>query len=192
MRVGVSGQSRAAGPVPGDSSGHVQTVQIAQLRMQLRMPHRRTSSADPRVPLPAWRGAGVRSLRFVHRPDLGARTLSAWRQFNGYSHEQHRSRRVCSLFASVPAGHPGAPCSLVARACPPVCAVWPGPWARGSAEQDPPAGPAQPPRLPGERETGGDRSFAAGRPRPRRSGGVRAVALSSAASYVRSMWQHYS
>ena len=50
MRVGVSGQSRAAGPVPGDSSGHVQTVQVAQLRMQLRMPHRRTASADPRVP----------------------------------------------------------------------------------------------------------------------------------------------
>ena len=49
MRVGVSGQSRAAGPVPGDSSGHVQTVQVAQVRMQLRMPHRRTASADPRV-----------------------------------------------------------------------------------------------------------------------------------------------
>lgn len=110
MRVGVSGQSRAAGPVPGDSSGHVQTVQVAQLRM----PHRRTASADPRVPA---RG-GRAFVRFVHRPDLGARTLSAWRQFNGCSHEQHRSRRVCSLFASVPAGHPGAPCSLVARACP--------------------------------------------------------------------------
>ena len=56
MRVGVSGQSRAAGPVPGDSSGHVQTVQVAQLRM----PHRRTASADPRVPA---RGGRVRSLR---------------------------------------------------------------------------------------------------------------------------------
>ena len=185
MRVGVSGQSRAAGPVPGDSSGHVQTVQVAQLRMQLRMPHRRTASADPRVPA---RG-GRAFVRFVHRPDLGARTLSAWRQFNGYSHEQHRSRRVCSLFASVPAA-PG--CTLLPRGpCVSPCMAA-GPWARGGAEQDPPAGPAQPPRLPGERETGGDRSFAAGRPRPRRSGGVRAVALSSAASYVRSMWQHYS
>lgn len=135
MRVGVSGQSRAAGPVPGDSSGHVQTVQVAQLRMQLRMPHRRTASADPRVPARGGRvQQGVRSLRpFVHRPDLGARTLSAWRQFNGYSHEQHRSRRVCSLFASVPAGHPGAPCSLVARACPPVPRVRCGP-ARGPVE----------------------------------------------------------
>ena len=182
MRVGVSGQSRAAGPVPGDSSGHVQTVQVAQLRM----PHRRTASADPRVPA---RGGRVRS----HFASCTART---WARglcqlgvtltvtvtnntvVGAYAVYSHPSRRVTRV-------HP-------APSWPVRVPVWPGPWARGSAEQDPPAGPAQPPRLPGERETGGDRSFAAGRPRPRRSGGVRAVALSSAASYVRSMWQHYS
>ena len=69
MRVGVSGQSRAAGPVPGDSSGHVQTVQVAQLRM----PHRRTASADPRVPA---RGGRVRSLRAPPGPPGRADSVS--------------------------------------------------------------------------------------------------------------------
>ena len=190
MRVGVSGQSRAAGPVPGDSSGHVQTVQVAQLRMQLRMPHRRTASADPRVPA---RGGRVRSRSCTARTwarglcQLGVNltvTVTNNTVVGAYAVYSHPSRRVTRV-------HPAPSWPVRVRPCA-VWAVWPGPWARGSAEQDPPAGPAQPPRLPGERETGGDRSFAAGRPRPRRSGGVRADALSSAASYVRSMWQHYS
>ena len=109
MRVGVSGQSRAAGPVPGDSSGHVQTVQVAQLRM----PHRRTASADPRVPA---RG-GRAFVRFVHRPDLGARTLSAWRM---------------QFIRIRPGGSPG--CTLLPRGpCVSPCAARPvGPWKRGA------------------------------------------------------------
>ena len=129
MRVGVSGQSRAAGPVPGDSSGHVQTVQVAQLRMQLRMPHRRTASADPRVPA---RGGPVRSFASCTARtwarglcQLGVNltvTVTNNTVVGAYAVYSHPSRRVTRVHPA-----PSWPVRLSPRVARPV-----GPWKRGA------------------------------------------------------------